>query len=149
VGEATSSIGQPDDVPAIDAKWIDTLVDGFEDGSLPPSSLTHAAHLVLALVYARQYAPDPAEPFRHALRHYLQRRAGDTRAYHETITRAWMHLVLAFCREHAELDLPAAARTLVARHPSKYALDAHYTRARLLSDDARVHWLEPDLAPLP
>lgn len=69
---------------ALDSKWIDTVMDRFEDASLPPSELTHGVHLLIAMVYARQNAPDPAQPFRLALHRYLEKRAGDTRAYHET-----------------------------------------------------------------
>jgi hypothetical protein len=66
----------------------------------------------------------------------------DTDGYHETITRYYVGAVAAV------RDLPLAD---VLAHPtcSRTAALDHWSRDLLFSVDARRHWIEPDLHPLP
>jgi hypothetical protein len=139
----------PSEPPPIDPAWLDRILRRFADGTLPPSEFGHRAHLVIALSHARSFGDDALVILRAALREYLMRHAGDTRAYHETMTAAWLRLIDVFDRPHRTLALVEAAARLVARFPDKHALAAHYTTERLMSDAARARWLDPDLAPLP
>ena len=68
--------------------------------------------------------------------------------FHETITTAFVRLVAARARPGEKF---AAFRK---RNPDLFdrkltALLSHYTRETLFSDEARTHFVKPDLAPLP
>lgn len=134
---------------AIDPAWLERVLAGFADLTLPPSEFDHRAHLVIALSYVRSFGHDALPLLRSALRCYLERHTGDTRAYHETLTAAWLRLVDAFDRPRRGLGLAEAASHVVARFPDRHGLATHYTQSRLMSDEARARWVEPDLAPLP
>ena len=55
--------------------------------------------------------------------------------------------------ELAELDRdlapPARLRHVLEACADKYRLRDHYSREQIMSWDARLGWVEPDLAPLP
>jgi hypothetical protein len=75
-------------------------------------------------------------------------KAGRPGKYHETMTIFWVRL-LADVRERmtGERELDA----VLPAHPfllDKDAPLACYSRARLFSDDARLAWQSPDLAPI-
>lgn len=131
----------------------DELLAAFENCSLPYDQWTHRAHVRVAYRYALQSDLNSAiDRIRIAIKAY--NKATDTpesldRGYHETITRAFMTLVSAaindtgphqssddFCNAHPELL-------------SKSALQTYYSRDRLLSWDAKSHFVTPDLRPLP
>lgn len=147
VDASESDAGGP--VAAIDPAWLERVLAAFADLTLPPSEFDNRAHLVIALSYLRSFDHDALPLLRSALRCYLERHTGDTRAYHETLTAAWLRLIDAFDRPRRGLGLAEAASRVVARFPDKHGLAAHYTQSRLMSDGARARWVEPDLAPLP
>jgi hypothetical protein len=70
--------------------------------------------------------------------------------YHETITAAYVRLLAAYL-DACPPGLPLAAgvdRLLASPFGERDMLLAFYSRERLLSADARAHWVDPDLAPL-
>jgi hypothetical protein len=134
------------------AQILDLLRD-FKSGELPRAEWTHAAHLIVALCYARLYpAAEALRRLRAAIQHYNVASAkteAQKTGYHETITLAWFHLVRHFLDVFEDgRSLPALADALVELY-SKDELRKHYTRDRLLSAEARATWVAPDLAPLP
>lgn len=73
-----------------------------------------------------------------------------TRGYHETITRAYVHLLAEFL-DSVPRTMPLAervARLLASRLAAKEALLQFYSRERLMCSEARATWIEPDLLPL-
>lgn len=134
------------------AKNVEGLVRAFEDATLAREDWTHAAHLVVALVYAHRHRLDAYTRLREAIKRY-NRATGTpetpTRGYHETITAAWFHLVLHF------LDLFDDGRPLahlvddLVQVYGRDELFAHFSRERLMTPEARAGWVEPDLKPLP
>jgi hypothetical protein len=127
---------------------VERLVARFDAAELPKEQWTHAAHLIVALAYARRHRPDEAfSQLRLSIKR-LNKAHGST-GYHETITRAWFGLVLHF------LDLFDDGRSLAGLAEaltelfSKVELFLHYSRERLLSPEARAAWVEPDDRPLP
>lgn len=135
-------------VPFSEPAQIERIVRGFEDCTLPCDEWTHAAHLTMGLWYARAYPPEQAlDRVRAGIQRYnAVCGTSDGPGYHETITRFYMRLIGQFLsavddrgdwvRVTNEL-VEFAART--ENLPS-----AHYTRARLLSDAARLGWVPPD-----
>jgi hypothetical protein len=131
----------------------EALLEAFESATAPRESWTHEAHVRIAYLYLLRHAPPEAlDRFRSKLRQLnasLGVFDGPESGYHETLTQAWLRVIAAtirstgrasdsleFCRSNPHL----LARTL---------LRLYYTRQRILSSEAKVAFVEPDLAPLP
>jgi hypothetical protein len=68
------------------------------------------------------------------------------KAYHETITCFWLHMVHNFLvSQEGEHALTDSVNCLVSRFASKDAVFEYYSRDLLMSDPARSAWVEPDL----
>ena len=131
----------------------DDFLATFEDCSLPHEQWTHRAHVRVAYLYASGNDFKSAiDRIRTSIKVY--NKATKTpesldRGYHETITRAFMTLVSAAIDE---ADSCQSSDEFCEAHPellSKQALLSYYSRERLLSWDAKAHFVEPDLQPLP
>jgi len=124
---------------------IDELVQEFEQGTLPRSLWTHAAHLSVALWYLHHYDRDEAtRRLRDGIQSYNARQ-DNPRGYHETITLAWIEVVTAFLREtSSELPLNDLQRRLLDLCHDSDLLLRWYSRERLSSESARREWLPPD-----
>jgi hypothetical protein len=115
----------------------DAFLAALQTGALPREELTHAAHLRLALLCRGQ--PGRA---REILLRYVEH-VGARGKYNETLTQVWIRLVDLHPAEKTLdqlLETPLADSSLPLRH---------YSRERLWSDEARAHFVEPDLRPLP
>ncbi|MFM1851888.1 MAG: hypothetical protein RIS54_1572 [Verrucomicrobiota bacterium] len=126
------------------------FLDAFDSGALSPRDFHHREHLRLAWLCVTQSGPEAAmEEFPRRLRAFLARHRVDPAKYHETVTIGWLLLVGA--RVSTEPAAPSFA-SFATRHPDLLTSDllfAHYSRARLLSAEARSAFIPPDLAPLP
>ena len=138
--------GSDDEVPRLAAE--------FENGTLPQAAWTHRAHLLVALWYSSHLEPEEALA---AMRYGILRLNGvhgvettPTRGYHETITRAYMRLVRGFVASEGSRE-PWARRAakLMERHGERDHLLRYYSRERLMSQEARFGWVEPDVGRLP
>jgi len=125
---------------------VASIVSRFVVGTLSHAEWDHAAHLAVCLSLLQ--APERPEVVLDQLRRLIpahNERVGirpDHGAYHETITRYFVEAV-AHARPATFADLladPTCAREAPQRH---------WSPAVLASLDARRHWVEPDLAPLP
>ncbi len=126
----------------------DALVLGFEACTLDKAKWTHAAHVTTALAYLREHSRDEAtRRMRDNIRKYNASVGGPPTAYHETITLAWIAVIVRFRAEHDRgqpfAELVAA---LVDHCASKDYLLAHYSKELLFSNLARAEWVPPDLA---
>jgi hypothetical protein len=122
------------------------LVREFEACTLPPAAWTHAAHLSVAFWYLHSFPRDEATRLiRSGIKRYnnAQRKS---LAYHETITLAWIEVLARFLDEQ-DHDTPLAnlLDRLLDRCCDKNYLLQFYSRERLFSDAARIHWLPPDV----
>lgn len=132
---------------------IKKVVEAFETCTLPRVQWTHAAHLTIAFWYLVCYPlPEAAEKIRGGIQRYNESQGiKQTKdgGYHETITLFWIRLVrhyltTATLEGHLVILLNEMLRRYGRQLPFEY-----YSRARLLSWEARQHWLEPDLKALP
>lgn len=126
---------------------IESFIRAFEDCSLPKSEWTHGRHLVVALWYIRRHHRDEATRLiRDGIQRYNESN-GNLTGYHETITRAWIDVIegLLNLRDRTLPDSVIAAELLQECGDKNYLL-RFYTRERLLSDEARSKWVEPDRA---
>lgn len=129
------------------------LVVAVESCTLPREGFTHTAHLTLALWYLVWYGPDEAtDRVRETIQRFnashgnLSRPGG---GYHETITRFYMWAV----RRHLsaapiEGSLAELANDVAVALADRSLPLSYYSRERLMSDEARHGWVEPDLQPL-
>ncbi|HYN85861.1 MAG TPA: hypothetical protein VER32_11455 [Pyrinomonadaceae bacterium] len=132
---------------------VEALVRDFESCALGRELWTHAAHLKVALWYLLHHGWDEAVGLtRLGIKRYNAASGvadTPTGGYHETLTVFWLHTVRRFLESrgdeaHAPDEL---ARRLVASADKNLPLE-FYTRARLMSPEARAAWVAPDLKPL-
>lgn len=131
------------------------LVQQFEAYTLPYERWTHEAHLTVGLWYLLHHERLWATALiREGIRHYNVACGvanTDTSGYHETITLFYIHVISHYLN-HSPPDAPLyeLANTLIQSPYAdrKFPLE-FYSRERLFSVDARRHWVEPDVKPLP
>jgi hypothetical protein len=131
----------------------ETFLGEFEAQRWPLEKWHHRDHVKLAYLYLRRYSFDEAaERIRRGIRaHNAARKIDDspTSGYHETMTGAWLRLIDLTIREYGPAE---DADAFVAQHPElmeKKTLRLFYSQERFMSPEAKVRFLEPDLAPLP
>ena|SRR5258706_14936531 len=138
----------------LDFDEILSLVRGFETGTLPRAQWTHRAHLTVACWYLVCHAElDATLRIREGIKKYNASQGIVTtkeRGYHETMTLFWARMVRGYLAK-ATLERPLAhiVNDLVAQYSDKNLLFEYYSRDRLMSGEARMNWMEPDLKLLP
>jgi hypothetical protein len=108
----------------------------------------HREHLELAWSYLREYPPDEATEVMSAAIKHVAHQHGAGRKYHETVTRAWLHLVAVHCQRWGEDTF----QRFLERNEDLLngrLLTHFYSRELILSDRARAAWIDPDVHPLP
>jgi hypothetical protein len=125
----------------------------FEACRWPLEQWHHRQHIKVAYLYLRRYPLDAAmdrvrERIKaHNAAHQIPE--SPTGGYHETMTQAWMRLVhVALC----EYGPAETADNFFEQHPElseKKALRLFYSRELFMSPQAKIEFIEPDLAPLP
>ena len=123
--------------------------------ALPKPEWTHEAHLATCawLILER---PDivPERDLPDMIRRYNESVGGvndETQGYHETITRVFVRGVrLSLAASEGQGGLAARVNALLlSPHGRREWPLGFYSRERLFSVEARMGWVEPDLAPLP
>jgi hypothetical protein len=133
---------------------LDDLVARFRARTLSKHEWTHRAHLAVGTWHVHAHGPAQALEF---LRSGITRLNeahgtvnGDNSGYHETVTRAYVHLLYDFIRRHPGPAVAGCVQALLADPlAEKTALLRYYSRQSLGSVTARKGWVEPDLEPLP
>jgi len=122
------------------------IFDDFVNGRLAKDAWTHEAHLITCWVALQQRTPAETLAF---LREAIQThncgigiRNTDTSGYHETLTVYYVTAVAQAAASTLDelFEVPSCGR--------KAALD-HWTREVLFGTEARLTWVEPDIAALP
>jgi hypothetical protein len=124
------------------------LTRALERGEIANESFHHVSHLHVAWVYLAESSSvqQAATKMRGTLRRFAAA-AGKPQKYHETITLFWVHLLsraYTASRGGSLEDIVHANPQLLEKN---FPL-AYYSTGRLLSDEARTSWVEPDLKPL-
>ncbi|RJG16944.1 hypothetical protein [Massilia cavernae] len=128
----------------------DDFLRSFTACTLPPDQFNHAGHIRLAWIHLQRHDFDGAvEGTCRGIRAYATH-LGATSKFHHTITVALLHLLRAGGATDRNLSWYQFVNANQAlMHNARAALALHYSDARINSDDARQHFVEPDLAPLP
>ncbi len=134
-----------------DDEAVRRIGEGLLARTLPRAEWTHEAHLA-ACAWLLLERPDivPEHDLPDLIRRYNESVGGvnsDTEGYHETITQFYIRAVRAALarsegngvaeRVNALLQAPEGSRDWPLRF---------YSRQRLFSAEARLAWVEPDLA---
>lgn len=134
---------------------IDRIARGFCARTLPKAEWTHAAHFATALwliltradILVERDMPDMIRGYNEAVGGVNS----DTAGYHETITQASLHMTRQILAGVPDGTMPGTALTLLLASPlgDKDWPFTYWTRERLMSKDARLAWVSPDLQDLP
>lgn len=131
----------------------DQLAARFRERTLPKQEWTHTAHLKVGLWHLlRSPANEALERLREGISRYNESVGGvnsPTSGYHETITRFYVWAIDLYLK-NADRDrsVDELAEGLIAVCGAKDFPLRYYSRDRLMSTEARLAWVEPDLAPL-
>jgi len=120
----------------------DEFVRAFESCELSPDLFHHRDHIRLARIYVELDGEKATERFRRSLRKFAAH-VGHSEKYHETITVAWMRLVVHAVKDR-ELEKLELERLMDKKHIEKY-----YSPELLATDAARMGFVEPDRERLP
>ena len=132
---------------------LEDLVARFLDRTLTHAEWTHRAHLCVGMWHVHHFGEEEAlTRLRERIR-LLNDVHGtpnsETRGYHETITRAYVMVLAGYLKsrngESIEDIASAFLKTLMAE---KDYLLRFYSKARLMSVEARKAWMDPDLGDL-
>ena len=127
---------------------IRSVVERFEKCDFALPEFTHARHLTVACWYLCALSREEAmDRMRRGLQAFIAHHG--KQGYHETITRFWMEILaddLGRCLHDA--TLPERVNGALQRYSNKDVLYSYYSRDRVMSDEARTGWVEPDLRPL-
>ena len=147
VVEAAAPFGHSDEVLH--------LVARFQDRTVPKAEWTHSAHLAVALWFASRL---PFEKALSAMRDGIQEvnaahgvATTPSGGYHETITRFYMRVICGYVAMRSEMrggDWALRVNRLLQRYGARDLPLRHYTKDRLMSVEARLGWVEPDLVSL-
>jgi hypothetical protein len=131
----------------------EVFLAAFEAGTWPFEKWHHREHIRVAYLYLCRHSYEAAlEKMRSGIKalniaHKVPERPD--RGYHETMTQGWMRVTHHALTMSGKCD---SSEAFLQRHNtllSKDALLRHYTKDRLMSQQARKEFVEPDLVPLP
>ncbi|MGV3720388.1 MAG: hypothetical protein ACO1SX_05700 [Actinomycetota bacterium] len=129
------------------------LLRAFESCTLPFAEWNHRAHVRVAYLYLRAHDLDEATRRMRAgiLRFNAANHVPESpdRGYHETVTRAWLHLVWLTLSERGPEETSEQFLDRESQLCARRALLFFYSRDRIMSPEARAGFVEPDLSPLP
>ena len=121
----------------------DEFVRAFESCELSPDLFHHRDHIRLARIYVElDGAAKATERFRTHLRKFAEH-IGKGDKYHETITVAWMRLVV-HATAAGELENLELEKLMDKRYIERF-----YSPELLATEAARTGFVEPDRAGLP
>jgi hypothetical protein len=125
------------------------FIQAFEEGTLPRSHWTHAAHLAVGTWYLMSYREKmAAEKVRAGIRHYNEC-AGIANTldsgYHETLTLFWLGMIKTQVCDLMGTNRRLAALRVVEEFGTKRDLfKEYYSFDVVASPEARAHWIPPD-----
>lgn len=132
-------------------RTLENLVIAFLDRSLPKAEWTHEAHLRVGLWHVHKLGPPAAmDALRDRIKAYNESVGGkntDTEGYHETITQFYVFTIAGFLKEVDQTrPLADLAEELIHFHGDRNLPLRYYTKERLFSKEARLSYVESDLA---
>ncbi|MDQ2096566.1 MAG: hypothetical protein QQW96_02835 [Tychonema bourrellyi B0820] len=132
---------------------IDSLIHAFQECTLPRNQWTHEAHLTVALWYLFYDSEQEAiNAIRNGIKRYNSAHGIESTkdgGYHETLTLFWVRTIRQYlAQESRNRSIVHLANGLIDKYADRTLPFRYYTRDRLMSSEARNHWVEPDLKSL-
>jgi hypothetical protein len=130
--------------PGSSALTDNEFVLALQDCSYPIADFRHLDHLRLGWILLSRMDPAVASDEAARIIRQFSLRHGKGHAYHETITRAWMHLLAT--HDESSFD------EFRAKHAGRLAaglLHEFWRSETLGSPRARIEWVPPDVKSLP
>jgi len=129
------------------------IVAAFRARTLPFADWSHQAHLATGLWHVATYGETAArDVLRDGIKAYnvaVGRVNDDMRGYHETVTMYFVWSAARFLEAEAPAGLADRVNAYVGGPlGAKDGVFRFWTRERLLSPQARLAWVEPDIRPL-
>ena len=129
----------------------DTIfLQAFEACDITLDNFHHKEHIRLAYILLVQNDIDTAYlNLKRMLQRYLEHNAVPSEKYHVTMTRAWLLAVLHFMYKSAG---SVSSEDFISQNDillDTEIMFSHYSRELLLSDEARMAFVEPDLERIP
>ncbi|NEP45199.1 MAG: hypothetical protein F6K35_40660 [Okeania sp. SIO2H7] len=129
---------------------IEELVEKFNNCTLPRGDWNHAAHLLVALWYLKNYPEIEAiNRIRNGIKKYNAATGIETTensGYHETMTLFWIKIVQQYLLAASpHLSLVKIADDLINTCGNSSLPFTYYSREKLMSVEARKSWVKPDL----
>lgn len=129
------------------------LIEGFASRTLPCHEWTHQAHLIVGLWYCSQYdATTATDILRESIKQYnivCGKQNTETSGYHETITRFFVWYISRYLEAaDPQRSFVETVNDFCAHHSESSSPLKFYSKARLMSVEARLGWVEPDLQAL-
>jgi hypothetical protein len=131
----------------------DAFLQLFEARAIPLAQWNHRSHLRIAYSYLTRFPFEAAlQKMRTGVRAYNRANGiEDTPAsgYHETMTCAFMHIIHTTLCQFGAAASSEEFLDAQSQLSNKRILLLFYSRDRIMSADAKAHFIEPDLAALP
>lgn len=129
---------------------IEGLVGRFESCTLPRGEWTHRAHLTVALWYMVHHDDaDATELIRAGIQRFNHASGiptTQTGGYHETITLFYIRVIRNYLRgANASDSVVNLVNGLLETYGDRNLPFEYYSREGLMSPEARMSWVEPDL----
>jgi len=129
------------------------LVNAVESCSLPRGEWNHQTHLIVALWYLTNYPQSEAINYiREGIQNYNNASGIKTTknsGYHETLTLFWIKIVSQYLTtEEKNSSFINLANNLIQHRANPRLPLEYYSCDRLMSEEARRSWVEPDLKSL-
>ncbi|MBK8699195.1 MAG: hypothetical protein IPN29_06480 [Saprospiraceae bacterium] len=131
---------------------IDRVVRGFRERSLPKAEWTHEAHLLVAFHYVSLYGREKAlclmRPGIILYNHAVGGVSDENGGYHETLTCFWISIIDKYLKENGNDSAPHIDQVNHFLSSPQAARDwplQFYSKAYLMSLEARSMWVAPDI----
>lgn len=132
------------------------LLAAYKQCALSEAQLDHRTHVKLGFLLLQAHSFNEAlASLRETLpviNARLGKPEGPLEGYNETTTHAFLQLIRVTMDAYREMMPAANAHAFCEAHPqlmSKHALRLFYSPERRQHPDAKIRFVEPDLAPLP
>lgn len=129
---------------------IKNIVRAFEDCTLPLSEWKHSAHLTVALWYLTDfYQHEAVNCLRDRIPIYNAAHGIKTTkdsGYHETITLFWLQIITWYLSANAgNNNIVLLTNKLIDSYGNPRLTLEYYSLEKLMSWEAHITWLEPDV----
>ncbi|AFK03431.1 hypothetical protein Emtol_2293 [Emticicia oligotrophica DSM 17448] len=131
---------------------FDHIINGFRKKTLPAKEWTHEAHLIAGLWHVANFSYEEAlNTMRENIKDYNLSVGGqntDSSGYHESITVFWVWLLNEFWQRYSTNNQSfeqVCNAFLTSKYCDRAAAFTFYTREKLLSREARLAFVSPDV----